>query len=134
MKAFFKNSSAVALTVLALTLPVSAVTYWSYWSGVEHSSNSVEIGSANGLSSYSLAVGWGNSLSSYSLAVGRYLNSPGSNSLVVGKYNASASGAYFIVGKGSSNGNRSNALEVYSDGTVVIPKKQGSVSMGIYTN
>ena len=128
MNLFSDKTKSVFLVLLALSLPVSAVTYWSYSSGAEHSSNPAEIGSANYLSSYSLAVGWGNSLSSYSLAVGQYLNAE-SNSLVVGKYNVSMSGAYFVVGRGTSTSNRLNALEVYSDGKVVIPTAQGDVPM-----
>src|SRR5690606_5634059 len=115
MKLLTEKSKSSLLILLALSLPASAVTYWSSSSSVEHSTYSVEIGSANYASSYSLAVGFGNSVNGYSLGVGQYLNSPGSYSLVVGRYNASASGAYLVVGNGTSSGARKNALEVYSN-------------------
>lgn len=59
---------------------------------------------------------------------------------LVGKYNAYVGGTnlLFVVGNGSgvseAADERHNALEVYGDGSVIIPKRQGDVGMGRFGN
>lgn len=69
-----------------------------------------------------------------SALIGRGLISYWSYAAVVGSYNATPSGDLrFVVGSGDSV-TRSNALEVYADGTVIIPKAQGDILMGEFGN
>lgn len=65
------------------------------------------------------------------MAIGLDLDLQTNNSVAVGKYNVNTNGMLFVVGDGTS-AERSNALEVWDDGTVII-KKQGDISMGNYT-
>jgi hypothetical protein len=61
-----------------------------------------------------------------------------SNSTIVGQYNNSTisylTPLLFAVGNGASSTLRSNALEVYVDGTVKIVKRQGDILMGEFGN
>lgn len=119
MKLLSDNLKSQILIVAALSLPISVLATWSFSGSKEYTSYGVEIGSANSVSSWSLAVGLGNSTAGSSATVGQYLSSQ-PYSLVVGKYNQGV-GAYFVVGNGTSTSNKKNALEVYSNGRVVIP-------------
>lgn len=59
----------------------------------------------------------------------------GETKVVVGRYNDSSSsvaGEVFVVGIGADDNNRSNALEVYANGDVIISKAQGDISMGAF--
>lgn len=77
-----------------------------------------------------------------SVALGYYTTAPSYGSVVLGQYNQSAGGQntgswvnsdqLFVIGNGSS-GSPSNALEVKKDGTLIIPKRQGDISMGSFT-
>lgn len=122
-------------------------------------SNSIVTAYDNGDVSNSLAVGSSNMMASWgeyganadnmimagasnfaagdcSATFGRSLNNHWPDCTVVGKFNAYAegSGLLFVVGNGNgivSNPQRfSNAVEVYNDGSVVIPKRQGDIPMG----
>lgn len=53
-------------------------------------------------------------------AAGYYTKATISNQFVVGQYNDENSDALFVVGNGSSNDSRSNALEVCSDGSLIL--------------
>lgn len=92
----------------------------------------------NNASSYSAVFGYNNSvdIANYSLTVGAGLINTWSYSTLVGKYNAyqGGSGLLFIVGNGADSTHRSNALEVYNDGTVLISKAQGDILMGQFGN
>jgi hypothetical protein len=73
--------------------------------------------------------------------LGLGLYNPGwPSATIVGQYNTEpsiAGGAlFFAVGNGTSGaaGQRSNAVEVYSDGTVVLRKRQGDILMGEFGN
>jgi len=85
---------------------------------------------------YSLAVGWGNAVGAESsAAIGKYLQTDTVGGVVVGKYNDTTEynqDAVFVVGSGTSTSARKNALIVKEDGTVIIPKLQGDISMGPY--
>ena len=80
-----------------------------------------------------------------SAVLGRGLIAKGATScIVVGRYNidilmspGSLADPLFVVGNGTGLGNpptRSNALVVYGDGKVIIPKRQGDISMGEFGN
>lgn len=65
------------------------------------------------------------------------LNSTWSNATLVGQYNSGGllgGLILFAVGNGADASNRSNALEVYTDGTVVLRKRQGDILMGEFGN
>ena len=70
-------------------------------------------------------------------AIGTGLRANWANSLVVGQYNSTATGGtpLFVVGNGESDSVRKNAMEVWSNGTVVIGKvpEKGGVPMGEFT-
>jgi hypothetical protein len=87
----------------------------------------------NSGSTASLAAGVNNYLASgiANIALGQGLLNGWSNCTVVGQYNEYFEGAalVFVVGNGTNSGNRSNALEVYRDGTIKMPP-QGDISMG----
>ena len=69
---------------------------------------------------------------------GRGLINIVSSSTVVGQYNNMtpllAGSVLFVVGNGPDYNNRSNALEVYGDGTVIVRKRQGDILMGEFGN
>lgn len=69
-------------------------------------------------------------------AIGTGLINTVDDSTIVGSYNEEKSGIRFVVGRGteSDEASRSNALEVYADGDVIIPKRQGDVLMGSFGN
>ena len=102
--------------------------------------NSAAIGKSNGLAAEgSLVVGNSNSLTgtaggyvTNSALIGTGLDSSASGATVVGVYNTDQPDVRFVVGNGDAN-TTSNALEVYDDGRVVVPKAQGDVSMGAYS-
>lgn len=89
--------------------------------------SSLTAGSANfNDAARSVMVGTGNS-SSYLMK----------NGVIGGKYNANVSKSAILVlgnGTGSNQPDRKNALVVYEDGDVIITKRQGDISMGIYGN
>lgn len=76
-------------------------------------------------------------LGDYSHALGRGLLAEG-NCVTVGTYNDPNSSPTktkkFVVGYGDQGGPRANALEVHDDGTVLINKRQGDISMGDFGN
>ncbi len=112
------------------------------------------VGTYNGASggnanSYGLVVGYANStaldaglaagkynvVTNNNFALGKGLTANTADPIVVlGRYNASpVNGQVFVVGVGSGGGsNAKNALEVYSDGRVRLPKRQGDIKMGIF--
>ncbi|MCB1097912.1 MAG: hypothetical protein KDN22_20235 [Verrucomicrobiae bacterium] len=120
----------IALAVIA-GISVPAVLFAAYSTNQLTGTQWVQAGSANTFSaSRNFAVGYGNWVGSYDCgAIGYYLSSSTQGGLVVGKYNKNVSGAYFVVGNGtsSSTSGRKNALEVYSDGRVVIPVPLGDI-------
>lgn len=80
----------------------------------------------------SFASGLGNDvIGDYAGAIGAYLINNENESVVVGAYNEVKTDLQFSVGIGDSSG-RSNALEVYKDGSVMINEPQGDIPMGIY--
>lgn len=74
----------------------------------------------------------------YVLGEGLIAGTPGNTRMVVlGQFNASpVAGQLLVVGNGAGSGagQRANALEVYTDGKVKIPKRQGDVGMGRFGN
>lgn len=102
------------------------------------------VGAGNSSSGHvAFLFGTGNSVGGYSLedsthpsstaVLGHGLISEWSHSVMVGRYNDASlprnSGLVFAVGNGQSNIVRSNALEVYDSGKIVMPR-QGDVLMG----
>lgn len=137
--------------------------YYQYAFGTSNSitgMNSAAIGGTNyANASYSLAYGTTNqvlSTAGYSMSGGSYSIAKGQNSVAIGyfatapsytsvafgRYNKVASGQstsswvasdqLFVIGNGTDSV-PSNALEVKKDGTVIIPKRQGDISMGSFT-
>jgi hypothetical protein len=132
--------------------------------GVDYSSNSIFIGSAhyandgfnasivagvaNNVDSgnSSLVVGGNNEAYafSYGAMIGYGLicsdwNYASSNSVIIGKYNSidgytGTPGRLLTVGNGTTSNARSNALVVYDNGDVIIPKRQGDILMGEFGN
>ncbi|MDX2081721.1 MAG: hypothetical protein SFU53_13135 [Terrimicrobiaceae bacterium] len=72
-----------------------------------------------------------------SAVIGRGLITKWNHALVVGQYNDSDipqnSGLLFAVGNGAMSGPRSNAMEVYLDGRIKMPR-QGDILMGEFGN
>ncbi len=70
-------------------------------------------------------------------ALGRGLYNHWDTSVVVGRYNDASmpdsSGVVFVIGNGADANNRSNAMEVYADGKILIPR-QGDILMGEFGN
>ena len=89
-------------------------------------SNSIVYGSNNDVRSGNSAV-FGKGITTYSVQ--------GDGSTVVGQYNNPNVYAKFVVGGGASNTERSNAMEVYADGTVKTKKQttQNSDSYSLVT-
>lgn len=55
--------------------------------------------------------------------------------VVLGQYNVSpVAGQLLVVGNGASATAPKNALEIYSDGKVIIPERQGDILMGEFGN
>lgn len=96
---------------------------------------SMAVGTTNYiLSSDSFASGWNNDVTAnQAMALGYALVNAETRSTVVGEYNAAKNDVRFVVGNGDS-GSRSNALEVYKNGDVIINKEQGDISMGAFGN
>lgn len=97
--------------------------------------------SFNIVSGYNNAIGGVASINLWATATfGRGLyNSSWHDATIVGHYNAEpliATPLLFAVGNGSGSAvaQRSNALEVYTDGTVVVRKRQGDILMGEFGN
>jgi hypothetical protein len=89
----------------------------------------------------SLIVGWNIATeeSFASATIGAGLTNTWDYSLVLGRYNADANTVggrqpLVLIGNGSSSASRSNAMEVYDNGDVTIPKRQGDILMGEFGN
>jgi len=97
--------------------------------------NSAAIGFTNNVSS---TVGWAmgseNAVTSENgLALGVGARSTVSKATAIGRYNAPmVAGDVLVVGAGASDGVRSNAIRVTDDGSVLLGRAQGDISMGIY--
>ncbi len=79
----------------------------------------------------------------YSVAISPYATAQAWGSTVVGHYNTLAgsstipmqsSDAAFVVGNGSGPSDRKDAFKVLNDGTVLLGRAQGDISMGQYGN
>lgn len=69
-----------------------------------------------------------------SLAVGKSVHAYDANSVVIGMWNKDTGGnELFVIGKGTSSV-KSNAFEVFDDGSVCIPVRQGDIDMGVFGN
>lgn len=126
-------TAAAAVAVPAALYAVDYVNVPGYgWFGSAHS------GAYGG----TIAVGFNNVVSPGTsgmgtAAIGTGLRAEWANSLVVGQYNSTVTGGtpLFVVGNGENNDQRKNAMEVWSNGTVVIGKvpEKGGVPMGEFT-
>ncbi len=130
----------------------NTTTYDEYTDG--YPIESFVIGSFNWMDGdYSAIVGRNNSLSrmylgepgsfewrkpKYSMIIGRGLFGWHDNCLIAGKFNKTFSDRFvppsgpqpiFVLGNGTAQ-NRSNALAVFDNGDVIIPKRQGDILMG----
>lgn len=92
---------------------------------------SITVGTANRIGTYSIdGQNFNPAGASNAALFGRNLSTITSNSTTVGTYNLQTN-ALFTVGNGTA-AQRSNAFEVKQDGSVIISKPQGNISMGIY--
>lgn len=73
---------------------------------------------------------------SSSATFGNWLENRWSNATIIGQYNATTPPAtlLFAIGNGNDANNRSNAVEVYKDGKVIIRQAQGDILMGEFGN
>jgi hypothetical protein len=71
-----------------------------------------------------------------SATFGRGLVNKWNSSLVTGQYNSTTppSTLLFAIGNGVDGNNRTNAMEVYKDGKVIIRQAQGDILMGEFGN
>lgn len=108
---------------------------------------SAAIGELNNINAaHGYAFGYQNVVSgNRAAAIGSGAKASVDNSTALGKYNAEmVAGDVLVVGNGVDNNNRSTALKVTSDGSVVLgsaasgkvvlAKAQGDISMGDYSN
>ena len=68
-----------------------------------------------------------------SIAAGTGTIAKNVDQLVLGEYNADATNSLFIIGNGTADNARSNAFEVYKDGTVKAPTKFVSPALDVTT-
>lgn len=68
-----------------------------------------------------------------SVAIGDHTVAKNENQVVLGAYNADAANSLFIIGNGTADNARSNAFEVYKDGTVKAPTKFVSPALDVTT-
>jgi len=100
----------------------------------------VAVGSINAVTGNdSITSGYQNINAGFrSLVLGRYNIASQefySDAVVFGRYGDFISkAAFLVVGNGISGSVRQNAFVVYQDGDVIVTKRQGDVSMGIYGN
>ena len=133
----------------ALSIPFTTVTTWavtSIYADYGYFWNAVDIGSNGASYAPTLTVGWGNFAgASSSVAIGGSVVTHSINSLVVGTFNTAAADqvipngdTVFILGNGTGvptdppEVKKSNVLEIYKDGTIIINKHQGDISPGVY--
>lgn len=116
-----------------ISIPVSAFAvvydthgYFQDWLGIGS-------GGASG-QNHALTVGFGNNhWAGNTMTAGSYLITYDENSTVVGQWNIDTGGdEAFVVGNGTGSGDKRNALEVYKNGDVIVPKAQGDIDMGIF--
>lgn len=88
------------------------------------------------ISSFICGTNNSSSFARWSGTLGTGLINNWDNCLVIGQYNTSQSGTIlrFVVGNGTSSIARKNSFEIYDDGVIVIPKRQGDVGMGQFGN
>ena len=115
------NDNAVSLGYKSSATGQHSFTANSY--NTAGGNNSVALGNECNVSgNLSFAIGYGNTVSgTCSMALGRKLSTSGNFQAVVGQFNAENSNARFIVGNGTDEKSKSNAFEVYQDGTLGIP-------------
>ena len=94
---------------------------------------SLAVGYVNVVEAFdSAAVGRNNAVEArMATALGMGLTNTTDMATVVGAYNEDKPGVRFAVGDGADENSKSNALEVYDDGRVVM-KKQGDIKMGAF--
>lgn len=100
-------------------------------------SRSAAFGELNNINAaHGYAIGYQNIVSGdRGVAIGSGANASNANSTALGKYNATMSpGDLLVVGNGIDNNNRSTALTVTTDGSVVLGRAQGDISMGAFGN
>jgi hypothetical protein len=108
-------------------------TVGSGWSNL--ADNSMAVGQLNQVSSDGgWTIGYQNLVSgSRGVAIGTGTKANTANGTALGKFNASmATTDVLAVGTGTSDTTRSTALRVTSDGSVILGRAQGDISMGNY--
>lgn len=126
--------ASVPLTALALYdtygefssyVSVGGNLPYSYYSSSSGAGGGIlMVGSYNGVSSLTSATN--------ALVVGTYGVVFDSDSAVIGRWNKDTLGdELFILGNGTNSDNKSNAMEVFKNGTIRI-LRQGDISMGAY--
>jgi hypothetical protein len=108
--------------------------------GIENSANQSDCSQTFGIynaitGSYASLIGGDNNNATNaasSATLGSHLINNWGYSTVIGQYNAYQGGGdlAFVIGIGASDNSRKNAMEVYKDGSIVVPKRQGDIKMG----
>ena len=114
----------------------------NYDAPTQYPRHSFAAGSSNVvLGNSSFASGYNNDVAAdQAIALGNGLLATTDNSTIVGKYNDDKAGVSFVVGNGVDDSNRSNALEVHTNGDVIVSgslileQAQGDISMGSFGN
>lgn len=104
-------------------------------SGSLENRNSCAIGGNNELADdHGYAIGYLNVVAGdYGSAYGYGLRANAAKGVAIGRYNSNmASNDVFVVGTGSSDSVRSTAISVKADGSVLLGRAQGDISMGNY--
>jgi hypothetical protein len=111
----------------------SVVAIGAFNSIGQNSSNGILVGSDNGVGTLDANV-----VLDSTATFGRGLtNSDWNNATIVGQFNSGSlkpDPVLFAVGNGADATHRNNALEVYTDGTVIVRKRQGDILMGEFGN
>lgn len=114
---------------------IGSYNTFNYLASVREIKNSLVVGEANSSSiTNGFVAGKNNAAVGQHYVLGEGLIAETNARMVVlGQFNAEpVVGQLMVVGNGDSAdpNDRKNALEVYSDGKIVIPKRQGDVGMG----
>ena len=140
MLSYAIGNYSVAMGNNCVTWGVESVALGSHAWTSGYASFATGQGGAGG--DYSLAGGTGRANGSYAVAFGKSTLANAFGCLAIGQYNVGAGGGaawvstdpIFEIGIGSDSANLKNAVTVYKDGTVLIPKRQGDISMGEFGN
>ncbi len=134
-------------TVIGWNTIMIGQSNFSVNNGSSAPSNSMLLGNYNSFGAFvnsSIVSGMYNAIGSSSYLYGTaafgtgLANNTWNYSCIVGKYNSTTTvlqgSPLFVVGTGTGPAARTNGLEVYDDGRVIVPKRQGDILMGEFGN